>query len=316
MKLLPYKLRRLERWKWIWVSQYPEMSKFAVPVITDTRLQMPEYYSFGQPGWGFFTHSGNSQSYRRYIEAYGARYRKSLRNLLFTPQPNYKSLIAEAEKAMNGTDDTMYKAMFEGARNMLMLAQRYDYLKPMADALRRKVHNHHHDSVDSYHLKEIRRQMRKMEERRDLLACDLARFYTDEQMEHYAEMSLAFYEVCKVHHIWDIMDENRASHSRTRVYFDLGTLNFIKAPFHIPMMKTMKGEKYFIFPDRVLHVRSPFDFDTVMLRDISIRFGSMGDGIQSELRLPELRLAFSFSSEKRVAAFVEAWRRLKEDFKS
>ena len=293
----------------LWISNFPYRQSFDVLERPDNSYGLVEFVPLRYPGCGFFTHPTSSHTYGREVLRCRMAFSPTLRHLWFPKQPSFSTVINQAEQAMLAAKDPFFTALFESYRNQLLLAKEQDYMTRVADALRyRMKHSNHHHRY-STELKDTKHQIRSIEKRRADVAFKLAEHYTPQQMEAFAAMVERFRELMHVHHIWDMGGQNDSS-ERRRVFFDLGAFCYVCNPIPLPLMRNAAKDRYCLLPDRILRVRSPFDFDCYMLRDVEIRWGALGDGHQSELMIPKLNMLYRFTSEKRVEAFVQSWKNL------
>ena len=310
MKIFPYKRVRIDRHSHIWVSKYPVMQPYVVPSMPDRKYGLTEFIPVQYPGCGFFSRTTNSRTYQRRVLEMKKPFRLRYRTMLTSKLPDYAKLIAQGKRAVTDTPDRMYSDLFESYVNMLILAQEEDRLDRIMAALRIKMRGSSRSRY-SGEMKDCKRMLRSVDQRRRMVSFDLNRYFSPEIMERYSRMVEAFGTLSHIHHIWDMRLQHDSS-ERSRVFFDLGALDFLYRPEPIPLMRNLQGQAYYILPDRVVRFRNPFVFDTFMLRDIDIRYGALGDGAQSELMLPALDLLFRFSSVHRVEQFVDAWKQLQE----
>lgn len=310
MKLFPYKRVRVSQDSHIWVSCYPMKQPYDLPSLPDRRFGLTEFVPVRYPGCGFFQRTTNSRTYQLSVQACRQAFVPTYRNWLTSRLPSLSKLASQGEKAFSAATDPLYRDLFESYVNMLILAQEEDRMCRVMAALRKRMRGRHGTSY-SAHLKDSKRTMRGIEKRRALVTFDMTRYYSPEVMEAYGRMVEEFSTFSRIHHIWDMRLQHDGN-ERCRVFFDMGALNCVYTPVPIPLMRNMEGQMFYLLPDRVVRFRDPFHFDTWMLKDISIRYGALGDGAQSELMLPELDLIFRFSSVRRVQQFAESWKALQD----
>ncbi|KWW30781.1 MAG: hypothetical protein AUK63_760 [bacterium P3] len=310
MHIIPYKPVRISKHTRIWVSRYPLKQPYEVPQMPDTGYGLVEFVPVTYPGCGFFTRTTNSQTYMRSVQAAKESFAPTYRNLLFPRQPSFEKLISLGNQAISAAGDRMYSALFESYVDMLMLAQEEDRLERMTAVLRRRMKGPQKNRL-SADLKDCKRTLRSLDERRRMAAFDISGFYSPDVMEGYHRMVDTFYTLSRIHHIWDMHYRHDGS-EHSRVFFDLGAMDYVCTPVPLPLMRDARGRTLYILPDRVLIFRTPFDFDTVLLSSLDIRHGTLNDGVQSELMLPGLDLHFRFSSVKRVEQFVQSWKQLQQ----
>lgn len=310
MHLFPYRRVRLSKGRWLWVSRYPMKEPYDVKGRPDSKYDLMDFIPVKYPGCGFFVHKSNSHSYQRSVRAYQEPFMKKYSNLLFPKMPSLNKIIEQGEQAARTASDTMYMHLYETYVTQLMLAREEDQLAHMREALHRKMRTpgHHRYSADR---KDCKRALRNIESRRKITFFDSSRYYTPEQLEAYGRMVDAFKTMMHIHYIWDMRNQNDGN-ERSRVFFELGAICYIYQPHPIPMMRDAKNRLFILLPDRVLNYRTPFDFDTHMLNTLDIRFGALGDGVQSEMMIAQLSLLYRFSSVRRVENFVQAWKQLQD----
>lgn len=313
MKIFPYKRVRISKRNYIWVSKYPFKQPYDVQSLPDRKYGLTEFIPVGYPGCGFFARTTNSRTYLRRVQELKQPFALRYRSMLTSHLPSFSKLIEQGKSVVTETEDRMYSDLFETYVNMLILAEEEDRLVRIIAALRIRMRgrNRAHYSGD---MKDCKRLLRSVDQRRKMVSFDVSRYYSSEVMESYAAMVDAFSTFSHIHHIWDMRLQHDSS-ERSRVFFDLGALDFVYRPYPIPIMRDIQGHSYYLLPDRVVRFRTPFELDTYMLRDIDIRYGALGDGAQSELMLSDLNLLFRFSSVRRVKQFVDAWKNLQQNVK-
>lgn len=311
MKLFPYKWVRISAFTWVRVSNAPYQNSFEVESRYDRQWNILGFLPVRYPGCGIFIHASASHTYQRREQALRDAFAPTYWNVLKPQQPSYASLTGRVEHALALNQDSFASAILEFYRNKLLLAREIDHWGRYQQALRRAMRRSNDQHRYSAAMKNCRRILETAEKKSLALSFPFDSFYSEEQMQAFATFVKAFHDVCNVHHIWDTSyHDNCGDHDR--VFFDLGSFCYIASPVPLPRMCDSHGGVYYIFPDRVLCVRTPYDFDTVMLRDMDIRCGAFADGRQSELMLPPTRLFFRFSSVKRVETMAQAWNELKQ----
>lgn len=309
MKILPFKLKRLYDGKWIFVSQYFRYSDFGISRIGEHNFHVSQYIPSKTPGTGFYAHISESSSYQHFCRTRQKLTKQSYWRLLTGQDFSFSREIKLVEQALASTSDSMRKRMFETYRNCLFLAREAEEVERIVIALRKKIHNHHSHRY-SHALKHYKHRMLSLEHEIDNIRFNLKEYCDDELLKRYSTMAQAFGEMTHCRRVWDLTTPGKHGQKHAQVFFDMANFNYILSSCYLPLMRDAQGNEFYILPDVLLKVRSSVDFESIPLKDLSILFHPVGDGVQSEFNIPELGLSFRFSSTDRVTKFVEAARTL------
>lgn len=311
MPLLPKKLVRLYNGKRILVSNHVNYPVEMSASMEKSALGVGHFIPSPVFGTGFYMHMTESSSYTKYCFQQQQRVRHSYWRLLLGKEFSVKKEVARIESVTIDQQDNLRNRILESYRNSLLVADQLDNASRIVVELRRIVHKYHNRGYSSL-LKHYKHEVSSIEHRLKNVQFKLSDNYDAKQIELYNTLCDVFIELTKCRRIWDINAPGSEGEAHAKVFFDMSMFDFITSSKGIPMLRTGRGKAYFLLPDCFIKADSSVDFETIPLSTLSILSHLVGDGVQSEIHIPELSLSFRFSSIRRADAFVQSFKQLQQ----
>lgn len=288
------------------VSQYFSYNTFGILGNYDAKYHYVKYVCTGTVGTGFFIRDTESQSYNEFVKEQRKITKRSYWKMLFGKEFSFKKEIARVNSALTETNDPLRRRIFDSYLNCLTLASNEEVIERIADGLRKKLHGRPNSKYSSP-LKHYKNRIQGLEHEIRLTQVNVKDLCTEEQLEAYGGMVMAFRETCTVRRIWDLSVPGKDGHRHKQVFWDLGVFDFIQSPWYLPVMRDGNGLCYYWLPTCVIKARTSVDFDILPYSSLSMMHHPVGDGTQSDINLPEMGIAFRFSNIEKVEGFYKAF---------
>lgn len=252
------------------VSRHFYYSTFGVRGRHDNIARTGNYVCSGTPGTGFFIHSSESHSYRRYVNEMRSKLNQNLLTLLLRREPNFDRELKRVNDAYANIQDEERVRILSSYQNVLALAKEEELLQRVVRGIKDKMGNHPNKmmvSILSHYKSSIATLEHDVKGTQIQSGADL----DEASLAAWTKVVDAFHLLVESRRVWSVyMDGD--SQAYEQVFFDMGIFNYIQSPGDTPMMTDHLGRRYFLYPKGMIAARSSVDFDVYSWKDLEVKF--------------------------------------------
>lgn len=318
------------------VSRHFHYSTFGVRGRYESASISGIYISPSTPGTGFFAHSSDSHSYRRFVQASRKKMDQNIFTLIFGKEPNFDKENKRIEAAFDRDLNENQKRILSSYQNVIALAKDEELLQRVVRAVKDRMHRHSNESLVSV-LAHYKSSIATLEHDVKAAQVNFSSILDEKQLESWKHVVEAFDELVEARRVWSVYIEDGVQ-MYEQVHFDKGIFDYIQSPGDTPIIRDHNDIHYYLYPLGILEAHSSVDFSlhhwnqlqahfaAVDISSLAVRpryglknknrkrkndalttlYGVTRAQVVGELSIPNLGLRFFFNHRSPVLNFVKA----------
>lgn len=300
MKIFPYKYQRVTDEISVMVPQAFIQTTFGVRNKYQTMNRSNMYVNLGTPGTGFFARESESHHYQDFYHRLVGKSKSNYWKMLMGKEPSFDREIRKVRRMLKGETDPERIKILDSYLACLPIAKNAEECERMILGVKNRMHGPRRTTMSGA-IGHLKNKLQLLDRDIQDAQLNLSRDINTARYEHFVEVVKAFIPMASSRRIWDV-----STGKRRMVFFDLGVFNFIYSPFDTPLMRDLKGNYYFLFPNGIVRAKSSTHFDIFKWNEVSVLYGEKLDEGIIEMSIPELGLQYRFHHRSAVSAFVDA----------
>lgn len=252
------------------VSRHFYYSTFGVRSRHDNIARTGNYVCSGTPGTGFFIHSSESHSYRRFVNEKRNKLNQNLLTLLLRKEPNFDRELKRVNEAYAKMTDEDRTRILSSYQNVLALAKEEELLQRVVRGIKDKMGNRPNKMMVSI-LSHYKSSIATLEHDVKGTQIQSGAGMDEASLAAWEKVVEAFQALVESRRVWSVYLDGDAQ-AYEQVFFDMGIFDYIQAPDDTPMMRDHQGMQYYLYPKGLIAARSSVDFDVYHWKDLDMQF--------------------------------------------